>query len=69
MCHPEAYSEPCQKFKMERFVKIVNHFQPLTIFAKRFILDMWGGCEYSYVINEIDLVFTYWIKWKGNAYQ
>ena len=26
---------------MERFAKIVNGFKPLTIFAKRSILDVW----------------------------
>ena len=37
---PELYSEPCQIYKMARFVEIVNDFQPLTIFAKRSILDV-----------------------------
>ena len=37
---PEAYLEPCQKSKMERFMKIFNVFQPLTIFAKCSILDV-----------------------------
>ena len=36
----EAYSEPYQTSKMERFAKIVNGFQPLTIFGKRSILDV-----------------------------
>ena len=40
MCHPDAYSEPFQTSKMERFGKIVNNLQPLTIFAKRSILDI-----------------------------
>ena len=31
---------------MERFAKIANDFQPLTFFAKRFILDIWQGSEY-----------------------
>ena len=30
----EAYTEPCQPSKMKIFVKIVNAFQSLTIFAK-----------------------------------
>ena len=30
----EACSEPCQASKMKPFVKIVNNFQSLTIFAK-----------------------------------
>ena len=33
----EAYSEPCQTYKMKRFVEIVNGFHPLSIFSKRFI--------------------------------
>ena len=49
MCHLEVYSEPCQTSKIEHFVKIVNDFQPLSIFAKRSILDIWEGCEYAYV--------------------
>ena len=30
----EAYSEPCQKFKMELFAEIVSDFRSLTIFTK-----------------------------------
>ena len=30
----EAYSEPCQTSKMERFAKIIIGFQSLTIFTK-----------------------------------
>ena len=36
----ELYSEPSQISKMEIFAKIVNSFQPLTISAKIFILDI-----------------------------
>ena len=35
------YSVPCQTSKMER------RFSPLTIFAKRSILDVWQGSEYA----------------------
>ena len=35
-----VYSETCQISKMERFAKIVNGFQSLTIFAKYSILDI-----------------------------
>ena len=42
----ETYSEPCYKFKMELFVKLVNGFQPLPISAKSSILDIWHGSEY-----------------------
>ena len=41
----QAYSEPCQKSKMECFAKKVNDFEPLIILAKRFILDVWQGSE------------------------
>ena len=42
----EAYSKPCQTFKTECFVKIVNGLKQWTIFAKRSILDVWQGVEY-----------------------
>ena len=37
----EAYLEPCQTSKEELFAKVVNCFQPWTIFAKNSILDVW----------------------------
>ena len=40
----EAYSEPCQTSKMERFLKIFNG---LTIFAKHSILDIWQRSEHA----------------------
>ena len=46
----EAYSEPtqnCQTTKMEFFAKIVNGFQPLTIFAKSFILNVCQDFQYT----------------------
>ena len=43
---PEACSEPCQLSKMKCFTKMLNGFQPLSIFAKRSILDVWQGSEY-----------------------
>ena len=46
----EAYSEPCQIFKMECFVKIVNGYKPLTFFVKHFILDTCQVSEYASVI-------------------
>ena len=36
---------------MERFVKIVNGYKPLTVFAKRSILDVWQCNEYAYEIG------------------
>ena len=41
----QAYSECCQTSKMEIFVKIIINFQPLKIFAKNPILDIWQGSE------------------------
>ena len=35
------------KYLRLRFVKIVSGFQPVTIFAKRLILDVWQGSEYA----------------------
>ena len=37
----EAYPEPSQTSKMELFVKIVKGGNPLTIFEKSSILDIW----------------------------
>ena len=45
MQYVEAYSEPCQTSKMERFAKIVNGKKPLTIFAERSVLDVWHDFE------------------------
>ena len=33
-----AHSELCQIYKKERFAKIVNNFQPFTIFSKSSIV-------------------------------
>ena len=41
--YPEAYLEPSRTSEMELFAKIVKGFQPLTIFAKSFILDVGLG--------------------------
>ena len=41
----EAYSEPCQTSKMERFVKIVNGYNPLILLANHSILDVWQAFE------------------------
>ena len=32
---------------MERFAKIVNGYNPLTIFGKRSILDVWQSSKYT----------------------
>ena len=36
-----------QNLKMELFVRTVNGWKPLIIFAKRFILDGWQGSNYT----------------------
>ena len=43
----EKYSEPCQRSKMELFVKMAMAQKPLTIFAKCSVLDVWQGSEYN----------------------
>ena len=43
----ETYSEPSRISQMELFAKIVNGFQPLTIFARSSILDVRLGFEYA----------------------
>ena len=37
----ETYGEPSQRSKMKLFVKIINRFQPLTLFAKISFFDVW----------------------------
>ena len=39
----KSYSVHNQTSKMELFAKVVNSFQPLTIFAKNSILDFFTG--------------------------
>ena len=46
----KAYLELSQTSKMEFFAKIVHGFQPLIIFAKSCILDVWLGSEYAWVV-------------------
>ena len=46
-----AYSEASRTSKMELIAKIVNGWKPLTVFAKRFILDVWLGSEYASEVN------------------
>ena len=46
-----AHSEHCKTSIMERFEKIVEGFEPLTIFAKRSVLNVWQGSEYGSVAD------------------
>ena len=48
----ETYSGPCQISTVVIFAKIFNGFQSLTIFAKRFIIDVWQGSEYLFETQE-----------------
>ena len=50
-----VYPEPTQTSKTESFAKIVNDFQPSTIFIKSSILDVWLGSEHD--------VFRMFFKW------
>ena len=43
----QRLTETIQTSKMELFAKIVNDWNPLTIFAKSFILDVYVGFEYA----------------------
>ena len=56
MCILEAYSEPCQRSKMEHFAKHAEvwlsnfiEIHTFTCFVKRSILDVWQGSEYTSV--------------------
>ena len=48
-----SYSEPSRTSKMELFAEIVNGWNVLTIFAKNFILDVWMGSEYAFVLHKV----------------
>ena len=45
--YSEIYSEQCQTCKIEHFEKISEGFELLTIFAKRYIWNVWQGYEYA----------------------
>ena len=47
MMTSELYSETFQTSKMERFEKIINDLDALTIFVKSSILDVWQDFEYT----------------------
>ena len=44
-------SESCQTSKMALFAKLVDGWNPLTIFAKSSILDVWQGSENAFDVN------------------
>ena len=45
----EAYAEPGKRSKMELFAKNSQQLKPLTISAKRFLLDVYKNSEYTSV--------------------
>ena len=45
--HQRRSHNTVKHLKMEHFAKIINGFQPFTIFAKRSILDVWQGSEHA----------------------
>ena len=49
----------CQISKMECFEKLVNSFKPLTIFAKRCILDVSQGSAYASGVHTFSEIETY----------
>ena len=53
----DAYSEPSPRSKKELSAKIVNNFQPLTVFAKSSILHVRTGSEYASEISEKTTVY------------
>ena len=58
-----------KKSKIERFLKIVNGFKPLTIFfffSKRSILDAWKGSKYVSEENQ-NLWYIGWFISKKNS--
>ena len=45
--YSQAYSEPCQTSKIERFAKVFNGKNPSTIFTQWFILDVLQNFKYA----------------------
>ena len=50
---PKVYSGPCQTSKVTRFAKMVNDFQPLTVFAKRSILRKIAVIHKIFIANAV----------------
>ena len=64
----QAYPETWQTSNTERFPKIVNDLQPLALFTKRSILDIWEGFAYSCVIYDINSVFANWTNYEKGTH-
>ena len=52
----ETYSEPIQTSEIGLFAEIVNGSNPLTIFTKSPIFDVWMGSEYISAFNRVFLL-------------
>ena len=50
----QPYSQPCQISKTELFLKIVNVWRLLVIFARSSILDVWHCSEYTSAWYEVE---------------
>ena len=53
LLHPGTYPEQSRTSKMEIFAKIANSFEPLTIFANSYILDVRLRSDYVSNISTI----------------
>ena len=54
----QAYSKPFQISKMECFVKIVNGYIPLTMFAERSILDDFSVLNTPLLVAELPSIYS-----------
>ena len=61
---PQTYSDLCQTTKMDNFAKIVTDLNPLTIFAKNSILDIWQVAVLCFVNSFKPLTTTVPIIYK-----
>ena len=52
-----VYSEPPQTSKMEHFAKIVIGLQPLTVFAKHSLLDLWQHSDTHVMYEKAQKVY------------
>ena len=73
MSIPEEYSEPCETSEIGRFAEIVSVLNPLNIFTKRSILDVWQCSEYasassSWIESNNFYLQQEWLGRKNNKY-
>ena len=66
----KAYSVHRQISQMEFYARIVNGFQPLTIFAKSSIEDVWLGSEYASALSQVTPIRSpFWSELKFFIFQ